>query len=376
MRLLIIPDKFKGSLTSEEVYKAIKKGVEKVTENSHFHFVKASDGGDGFLEAIKMYRNCSEVKMDTLDPLGRKISSVYLYDGQTQSAYIEMANSSGMELLQPKERNAGLTTTYGTGQHIDDALKRGAKYIYVGLGGSATNDGGIGIAKALGYDFLDRDGASLKPIGKHLSEIHDIVKPVHGVATSEVCFYAVNDVKNPLFGENGAAYVYAGQKGADKSMIKELDEGLRNLSEIVIGNMGKDFSDLPGSGAAGGTAFGLKAFLNAEFLSGIDFILEVSGVKQVLVEEKFDYLITGEGKIDAQTLSGKLIEGVVELAKKYHIPVLAVCGMLDVPLNELTSKGVIDVIEIRDVGKSLEYNMENAAILLEEKISRYFEELA
>ncbi|UWX54702.1 glycerate kinase [Maribacter litopenaei] len=177
MRLLIIPDKFKGSMTSEEVYQSFKQGVEKVISDASFHFVKASDGGDGFLDAISTYRECDEIEMETLDPLGRKISSYYLYDQKNESAYIELANSSGMELLEPSERNASLTSTYGSGQQINDAIKRGAKKVYVGLGGSATNDGGTGIANALGFEFTDTKGHSLEPIGKNLSQIQDIRNP-------------------------------------------------------------------------------------------------------------------------------------------------------------------------------------------------------
>ncbi len=375
MKFLIIPDKFKGSLTSEEVYHAIKKGAEHVFENAFFHFVKASDGGDGFLEAIRTYRNCSEITMRTLDPLGRKITSKYLYDEQNNSAYIELANSSGMELLDSSERNPFLTSTYGTGQQIRDANTKGAKEIYVGLGGSATNDAGIGIAHAIGFEFMDRKGNALKPIGKSLKQIQDISKSKTFLNVSKVQIFAINDVKNPLSGKDGAAFVYGPQKGADADMVEELDEGLKNLAAVLIDKSNIDYAELPGSGAAGGVGFGLKSFLNAEYLSGIDFILEISGVRDKLEKQSFDYLITGEGKIDAQTLSGKLIQGVMDLAKEYNIPVLAVCGKLDVNLNELTEQGVQDVIEIRDIDKSLEYNMRNAKILLEEKMKQYFKKL-
>ena len=372
MRFLIIPDKFKGSMTSEEVYLSFRSGVEQVISEASFHFVKASDGGDGFLDAISMYKDCKRVAMKSLDPLGREISSYYLLDAKSKSAYIELANSSGMELLEPLERNASLTSTFGTGQQILDAIEKGANKIYVGLGGSATNDGGMGIANALGFEFLDSNGNPLEPIGKNLIHIQDIKKPENGVSVSEVKCFAINDVKNPLFGEQGAAFVYAAQKGADAAMITELDKGLRNLSQVYKGQFGWDFSEIPGSGAAGGTGFGLKAFFEAEFLSGVAFILELSGVKDVLDTQKFDYILTGEGRIDDQTLHGKLIQGVMELAKKYDIPMLAVCGKLDVPLETLTSNGVQDVIEIRDPNKSLEYNMQNAMNLLEKRVSEYF----
>lgn len=375
MKLLIIPDKFKGSMTSEEVYHAFKKGVERALDGASFHFVKASDGGDGFLDAISTYRDCKKIAVKTQDPLGRKISTYYLYDEKNESAYIELANSSGMELLQPSERNASLTSTYGCGQQIENAIKKGAKSIYVGLGGSATNDGGIGIANALGFEFLDTNGDPLKPVGKNLGQIQAIKKPANYEDTKRVKFFAINDVQNPLYGVHGAAYVYAAQKGADSALIEELDQGLVNLSNVFERNFGKDLSKIPGSGAAGGTGFGLKAFFDATFLSGVQFILELSDVQKLLDAEKFHYIVTGEGKIDEQTLHGKLIQGVMELAKKYTIPVLAVCGKLDVSMKSLISNGVKDVMEIRDPNKSLEYNMQNAKYLLEKTALNYFKTL-
>lgn len=375
MRFLIIPDKFKGSMTSEEVYRSFRTGVEQVLSDASFHFVKASDGGDGFLDAISMYKHCKRVAMKTLDPLGREISSYYLLDAKSKSTYIELANSCGMELLEPSERNASLTSTFGSGQQIADAIKKGAKKIYVGLGGSATNDGGIGIANALGFEFLDSNGNPLEPIGKNLSEVQRITQSYNYIEIKGIQFFAINDVKNPLFGKDGAAFVYAAQKGADAAMISELDKGLRNLSEVYERQFGSDFSEVPGSGAAGGTGFGLKAFFKADFLSGITFILELSGIKEVLDTQKFDYIVTGEGKIDDQTLHGKLIQGVMELANSYNIPVLAVCGKLDVPLERLTSSGVQDVIEIGDPNKSLGYNMQNAKDLLQRRVYEYFKSL-
>lgn len=362
-------------MTSEEVYRSFRKGVEQVLSDASFHFVKASDGGDGFLDAISMYKDCKRVAMKTMDPLGREISSYYLLDVKSKSAFIELANSSGMELLEPSERNASLTSTFGSGQQIADAIKKGAKKIYVGLGGSATNDGGIGIANALGFEFLGSNGNPMEPIGKNLSELQRIAKSDNSIEIKGIHFFAINDVKNTLFGKDGAAFVYAAQKGADAAMITELDKGLRNLSEVYERQFGSDFSEVPGSGAAGGTGFGLKAFFKADFLSGITFILELSGIKEVLDTQKFDYIVTGEGKIDDQTLHGKLIQGVMELANSYNIPVLAVCGKLDVPLKTLTSSGVQDVIEIGDPNKSLGYNMQNAKDLLQRRVYEYFKSL-
>lgn len=371
MRFLLIPDKFKGSLTSEEVANAIQIGAEKVLPRASFHLIKASDGGDGFLDAIARYKPCIGVQTVGEDPLGRKKLCTYLYNQEESAAYIELANASGMELLNPKERNPMETSTYGTGLQIKDAIEKGARNIYVGLGGSATNDGGIGIANALGYRFLNDKGTALKPIGKNLIHIKEIDTANVSSLLNKISVFAVNDVTNPLFGSDGAAFVYAKQKGASSNAILNLDKGLQNLNSAVESQMGRDNALVPGAGAAGGAAFGLKTFLNAAFLHGTDFILKLSGIETVLVSQKFDFIITGEGKIDAQTLSGKLVQGVLELGKRFNIPVVAVCGKLDVNPSSLKAIGITAIIEIQDTTKPLSYNMKNAQDLLVQAIAEF-----
>ena len=364
MRFLLIPDKFKGSLTSEEVANAIQLGIEKVMPRASSLVIKASDGGDGFLDAIAQYRPCIGVQTVGQGPLGRPRLCSYLYNQEETAAYIELANASGMELISSKERNPMETSTYGTGLQIKDAIEKGARNIYVGLGGSATNDGGIGIAHALGYVFLNKKGEILEPLGKNLIHIHKIDTSKVSSILKEVAFYAVNDVTNPLFGQEGAAFVYAKQKGATSSAILKLDKGLERLDYIVKHQFGIENALIPGAGAAGGAAFGLKSFLNADFLHGIDFILKLSGIHAILTSEKFDYIITGEGKIDAQTLHGKLVQGVLGLGNKYEIPVIAICGQLDIDLNSVKEIGIKHIIEIQDGDKNLTYNMKHAHELL------------
>lgn len=371
MKFLLIPDKFKGSLTSEEVARSIQLGIEKVLPRASFYAVKASDGGDGFLNAIAHYKPCIGIQTIGEDAIGRTRLCTYLYNREESAAYIELANASGMELLGIKERNPMKTSTYGTGLQIKDAIEKGARNIYVGLGGSATNDGGMGIAHALGFEFLDDEGNTLKPIGENLLHIHDIDTTSVSVLLRKISFFAVNDVSNPLFGPNGASFVYAKQKGASSNAVLKLDKGLQNLHKVVERKFGKDNSVLPGAGAAGGTAYGLISFLNAEFLHGIDFILKLSEIETTLASEPFDYIITGEGKIDAQTLSGKLVQGVLHLGKKFNIPVIAVCGQLAVEFGILKETGIAHVIEIQDTGKSLSFNMKNAQDLLVESIARF-----
>lgn len=373
MKFLLIPDKFKGSLTSEEVSKGFIAGIKESGINATFTYIKASDGGDGFMDAISTYKRCVAVEVISQDPLGKTITAHYLYNKENESAYIEMAKASGMQLLKTEERNPMLTSTYGTGLLIRDAIEKGIKRIYIGIGGSATTDGGIGIANALGYSFLDDKGKALEPIGANLTRITKIDDSGVTPLLKEISCLAVNDVSNPLFGKNGAAHVYGGQKGATEAMINELDTGLKNLDAVVRTYFNKEYAKLEGSGAAGGTAYGLKCFLNAEYLSGVDFVLDVSGVRQLLEKENFDYLVTGEGKIDDQTLFGKLIHGVLTLGKEYNIPVLAVCGKLDISLAKLKKEGIEGIIEIQESNENLEYNMRNAKELLVAKTAAYFQ---
>ncbi len=371
MRILLIPDKFKGSASAKEVLNALNKGIKKANPTAEIHNVLASDGGDGFLDAVSSYLNTEEVSVATFDPLGRQLTASYLLDTNNNTAYIEMAKASGMELLTVPEQNPMETSTYGTGLLIKDAILKGAKKIYIGLGGSATNDGGTGIAKALGYVFKNDKNEIIDPIGKNLCAIQSITceKPE---LFNTVSFYAVNDVQNPLFGLYGAAHVYAEQKGATEEDIRILNTGLEHLDKIVQQQMNKNNADVHGAGAAGGAAYGLKTFLNAEFVIGIDFLLELAKIPELLTTAKFDFIITGEGKIDSQTLHGKLIKGVVNMGKNYKIPVLGICGKLDIDKNEIFNLGLHDALEISNASKSLEYNMKHAPELIETVVYGYF----
>ncbi|WP_299536337.1 glycerate kinase [Ulvibacterium sp.] len=376
MNILIIPDKFKGSLTAKEVITAISNGIRATIPDTNLFSVLASDGGDGFLNAVSENLDCELITMDTVNPLGRPIKAEYLLNRSEGVAYIELAKSSGLELLGVKERNAMITSTYGTGLQISDAISKGATSIHVGLGGSATNDGGTGIARALGYRFLDGSGKDLDPNGENLSKIRTIKREEAFQNLEAISFYAVNDVDNPLFGETGAAHIYGRQKGANGSEIAMLDQGLRNLDIIVQDALHKHLAQNPGAGAAGGTAYGLQAFLNAEFISGVDFVLNLTRVKELLKKESIDYIITGEGKFDDQTLHGKLIKGVVDLGRNNEVPVLVVCGQSEVTAEKLGSLNIAAILEIKDDTKPLHYNMENAALLTEKAVSTFFGNLA
>jgi len=372
MKVVLIPDKFKSSLTADEVIESISVGIREVYPKAHIHSIVASDGGDGFLNAILTNIECEVVKMKTKDPLGREIEGEYLYDSKTNSAYIELAKASGLILLEESERDIMKTSTLGTGLLIKDAIQKGATSVYVGIGGSASNDAGIGTAEALGYYFLDVDGNQLEPIGGNLSKIKSIHKGRNAISLKGVSFFAINDVDNPLYGKDGAAYTYGKQKGANNEEIKILDCAMQDFSSLVNLQTKKDVAMLAGSGAAGGTAYGLKVFCDAEYISGIDFILEISKTEEIVTKEDFDYIITGEGKFDNQTLHGKLVKGVVDLGKKYKTPVLALCGQLDLDQSELDKFEQLTVLEINDPSKTLDFNMKNAQNLLQKAVESFF----
>lgn len=371
IKVLLIPDKFKGSLTAQEVVNAVSNGIKLTVPDAQVHSILASDGGDGFLDSILAYSNCTIVEIASIDPIGRDIRVEYLYNSEEKSAYIELAKVSGLSLLKEKERNVMEASSLGTGLLIKDAVLKGCTSIYVGLGGSATNDAGLGIAEALGYYFLDSDGNQLKTMGGNLSKVKSIHKRSNSISLKGISFFAVHDVDNPLCGPKGAAITYGKQKGASNQDITVLDNGLKNFANVVQQQTGKDIALEAGSGAAGGTAYGLKVFCEAEFISGIDFILNISKANDLLEQNRFDYLITGEGKIDSQSLCGKLINGVIDLGKKHEVPVLAICGQLDLD-QKMIDKSNMVVVEIRDTSKPLKYNLQNAGILIENSVKLFF----
>ncbi|NNM23321.1 MAG: glycerate kinase [Flavobacteriaceae bacterium] len=363
MHVLIAPDAFKDSLSAAEVAEAMEEGVKTFSPGAKCMFISASDGGEGFLNAIARYiPNLKVITTQTVDPLGRAIQAEYLYDEAEATAFVELARASGLELLTRDERNPVYTSTFGTGIQIADAISRGAKKVYLGIGGSATNDAGTGIAQALGFRFYASEGELVEPMGANLHKITQI-DPM-GFKIEGIEFYAINDVLNPLFGTTGAAQTYAKQKGASQNEIGHLDKGLEHLSAVVKRQLHKDEAMTPGSGAAGGTAYGLKCFLNASYLSGTSFILKLSNFEQLLSEKDIDVIITGEGRIDAQTSYGKFVYGIAQEALKYNVPVVAVCGKLDLSHAELQSIGLQNAMELFDANRSISYSYENAKELI------------
>jgi glycerate kinase len=325
MRVIIAPDKFKGSLSALEVCVAIEDGIKKFDSTIESIKHPLADGGEGTLDILQNYFELNTIEVPVKDPLFRSITATYLVSENT--AYIEMSTASGLQLLKEEEKNCFYTTSFGTGQLILDAIEKGFKSIVLFIGGSATNDGGIGMAAALGYQFYDEANESIAPIGKSLLSINRIENNKLLFALNEINFSVVCDVKNPLYGPNGAAYVYGGQKGAASEEIEILDLGLQNFSKQVSKYLNKEVADLLGAGAAGGLGAGAVCFLNATIKSGIDFVMEQTGF-DLLLKDQVDLIITGEGSVDKQTIEGKVIKGISERAIQNQIPFSIIAGIV------------------------------------------------
>ena len=325
MKILLAPDKFKGSLTAKEVCDALTVGIHDTNKAVEIIAKPLADGGDGSLEVLSHYLDLQTMECAVHDPLFRPIFATYKMTAET--AYIEMAAASGLVLLKEEERNPLFTSSIGTGELIANALKKGVHQIYLFIGGSATNDGGIGIAHALGYRFYDENNYPLSPIGRSLPLITRIDNSQLLFDPKAVDIQVVCDVNNPFFGPNGAAYIYAPQKGATPEQVAYLDLGLRNLSQQLIYHNYSLIGLLKGAGAAGGIGGGAVAFLKATLLSGIDTFLQITSVESDLKD--CDIVITGEGKLDGQSIQGKVVSGVCQLAQRYNKQVIAVCGSME-----------------------------------------------
>jgi glycerate 2-kinase len=345
MKVLIVPDKFKGSLDAIKVCEAIEDGLRESGRQLEFKSIPMADGGEGTCDMLTQYSHGKKIKVEALDPFFRKIQGEYGISGDGETAFIEMANVSGLQLLKVEERNALLGTTYGTGQLIAAALDRGVQSIILGVGGSATNDAGIGMGEALGAKFYDDTGNQLKPIGQNLKSIRSIdVKSLHP-RIKEVSVTAICDVSNPFYGIHGAAHIFGPQKGASPDVVRFLDDGLVNFATVVQQQFGLDIN-FPGAGAGGGLGGGAKIFFDIQFQSGIEFIMAFIGL-DTLVRQS-DLIITGEGKMDEQTLSGKVVKGVADLARKYGKPLIVIAGKNELSPEKTSALGIHKAITLVD----------------------------
>jgi len=363
MKIVIAPDSFKGSLSALEVAKSIQKGILNVDENIESVIVPMADGGEGTVQSLIDASGGKIIELTVHDPLFREINSFYGIMGDGETAVIEMAAASGLPLLNPEERNPLFTTTYGTGELIKDALNRGCRKFIIGLGGSATNDGGCGMAQALGVKFLDNNGNEVGMGGNELSEISSIDLSGIDQRIKNVSFLAACDVDNPLCGPKGASAVYGPQKGASEKDVIALDNGLNHFAQIVKQQLQLDIKDVPGSGAAGGLGAGVLIFLNARLERGITIVTRTTQLAEKM--ENADLVITGEGRIDFQTAFGKTPFGVAQIAKEHDIPLIALAGSLGEGYQSLYEQGFDGIFSIIDKPMSLQEAIDQAAELLE-----------
>jgi glycerate 2-kinase len=380
LRILVAPDKFKGSLTALEAAQAMERGIRKALPDARVVMVPLADGGEGTVEAMVNVPGGQTINITVMGPLGNAVRSKFGLIGPSVlsqvglgakgtgmfSGIIEMALASGLSLVPADKRNPMITTTYGTGELIRAALHESCKKIIIGIGGSATTDGGMGMAQALGATFFDKNGMELGlGSGQYLSQVADIEVSGMDKGVRDAKVIIASDVRNALTGPDGAAAVYGPQKGATPEMVKQLDEGLENYASVIKKRLGVDVKDIPGAGAAGGLGAGLMAFLGAEMRSGVEVIMDAVWFDHKLTG--VDLVLTGEGNIDAQTVFGKVVAGVARRSKANGVPVIAIGGGVTPEAEPLKTIGVKELHQFVTPGMTYEFAMENASELLEDK---------
>lgn len=369
MKILIAPDKFKGSLTAQQVCDAISEGIRDVDAGAVLDMLPMADGGEGSAQLLTSFSGGTTRSLMVRDPLFRSIESSYGISSDGKTAFMEMASASGLQLLKPHERNPMKTSTIGTGDLIVDALEQGVEHIILGIGGSATNDAGTGIAAALGVKFYSSSDVELEPNGSSLKHIHRIdINNIHP-RLKEISITIFCDVDNPLYGTRGAAYLFAPQKGADEKMVHDLDHGLRHYKSVLEPLVNRDV-DFPGAGAGGGVPASLKAFTNLTVRAGIEYIMDY-----VKLEDRIhdvDLVITGEGKIDEQTLAGKVVKGVADAAFRHAKPVVAIAGRCDLDATQLAPFHFTRLLTLVDERTTENEAVKNAASLIRARISSAF----
>ncbi len=343
MRIAIAPDSFKGTLSAQEAAEEIERGLKRALPGVETILVPVADGGEGTVESMADALDGRLVEVDVHDPLGRPRKASLAISGDGSLAVLEMASASGLPLLAPDERNPLKTCTQGTGDLIKYAIDQGVKKILAGIGGSATNDAGTGMARVLGFRFLDTDGKELEPGGGSLGRLASIDADGRDPLLSGVEFEIACDVDNPLTGPKGASRVFGPQKGATPEMVVALDRNLANFAAVARRDLGADILEAPGAGAAGGLGGGFMAFCGGTLRSGAEMVTEAVGLKSKI--KGFDLVITGEGRMDSQTAHGKTPAGVAAVARELGIPVIAICGSAGPGIQELRSIGIEAVFD-------------------------------
>ncbi len=365
MKIIVAPDKFKGSMSATEAAELIEAGIKSVIPGVEIYKFPLSDGGEGLVESLAGKPGGTTKTLSVTGPLGKPVDAeMGLIDGG-KTGIIEMAAASGLALVPENERDPFITTTYGTGELILAALDRGCEKLIIGIGGSATNDGGAGMARALGAQFLDRDGHPINEGGGELKRLETIDISGLDPRLEKAQVLVACDVDNPLTGPGGASHVYGPQKGASPDMVKQLDRALENYARVIKKDLGLEVKNIPGAGAAGGLGAGLIAFLQAELLSGIDLVLEALKIEEYL--PGCSLLITGEGKLDPQSAYGKAPVGIARRAKNYNVPAIALTGQIEGDLETFHREGLTACFAIADGPLSLEESIQRGPELLKTK---------
>jgi len=365
MTILFAPDKFKGSLNAAQVAQAMEEGMREGGFDFNAFHLPMADGGEGTCDMLTRFTHGQKISLMAPNPLGQIVPATYGISGDGDTAFIEMAAASGLQILKPHERNPLETSTAGTGRLIHHAVEEGVKQIVLGIGGSATNDAGMGVLDALGVLFFNNHGERLQPIGKNLVHLDHIDASHVEPAAQRTSIIALCDVNNPLHGPEGAAHVFGPQKGADVAAVKLLDDGLRNFAAVVQRQFGVDIN-FPGAGAGGGIGAGLKAFLNVTFQSGMDFLKAFVKLEDKVAESHI--VFTGEGRVDHQTLYGKVVKGVAELAVKHGKPLFIVAGTSDLTPQDLLALGAVKVVNLVNAATPEKEAMQHAFSLIRQRV--------
>jgi len=363
MNILLAPDSFKDCLDAAGVARSLEKGILNRAPAFHVTAIPMADGGEGTVQALVSVLNGRLVRVQVMDPLFREIHATCGISGDGSLAVMEMASASGLELLGPGQRDPLRTTTFGTGQLILHALDQGCREILLGIGGSATNDGGMGMAAALGVEFLDVRGKPVRPVGGNLAKVRTIRTGLLDPRLQQVKLQVACDVDNPLTGPQGATLVYGRQKGAGPETLQQLERGMKHLAQLIREQLGMDVEHIPGAGAAGGLGGGLMAFAGARLTGGFDLVARHAGLEQAIA--KADVVVTGEGRMDAQTLHGKVPDGVAKLARNGGKKVIAVGGIIEPEARKDLEDAFDHLVSLHDPARDPAWSIRNAPVLLE-----------
>ena len=338
MKVTVAIDSFKGSLSTFEAGSAAKDGIKKVFPEAEVIISPLADGGEGTVDAVVSANNGEYITATVTGPLGEKVDAKYGIIPERKLAVMEMSAAAGITMVPEEKRNPLDTTTYGVGEMIKDALDRGMRNFLIGIGGSATNDGGLGMLSALGFEFTTKNGEKVSPFGRGLSEIYDVSNDKADLRLSECNFQIACDVKNPLCGDMGCSRIYGPQKGATEEIIKDMDKWLNSLADLTKKINPDSDKNYPGAGAAGGLGFAFMSYLGGELKSGIELVMNETDLEEKIKDS--DFVITGEGRLDGQSGMGKAPIGVAKLAKKYNIPVIAFAGAVTDDAECLNDLGI------------------------------------